>query len=152
MEVVDRGSSRPKNLQEIIDGVQSGYRLMKVFSLMFDHCGDQDFRSVYMRTRSVVWATEFEVIQRVWQLMPPAPSKVVERLAYVNLLLGLQAPVSNSPEFCQVEEILTPELFTHLISQQGRPFMWHPTLVLLTPMSEINFLKMIAEASKKYQA
>ena len=144
----------PKNLKEVMEGDQSGWRLAKTYWVELTHGLMGFFPAVFKGTDEPVITTDLEVLKRVWAMLTPRKAKITEQFDYVNesLEISVRLPVyrGESLERCVVGPILTMAKLESLIVNDMQPFEW--ALGLVGPgMTREEFIRTIEIAFEQHQ-
>ena len=147
MTFFDKLSSAPANLQALLNSGQLGYLLKNVYYLKLTHGPLKEYPAVYKKNRDkMVLTTDFALIKRIWETLPPRKSDVGVATHYVNAALGIGFPVlgptRDDNEMSEPQLILTVDTFKQMASVEPKPFEWAPGLAG-EEVSQAEFLRTV---------
>ncbi len=145
--------TKPANLEEIIKNNLDGYKLMFVYSLELSH-GLMGYFPAYLKDtepKRIVTCLDIDLLEDIWKLLPPRPSKIKSELSYVNTVekIAFQLPdlKYHSLSASKPEPYIGKEEFDQLIKKE-QPFKWASGLLSGT-FTQKWFFENIANAIKK---
>lgn len=141
------GKQFPSNASILLLGNQDEYETRKIHYLGIDHSLMGEFPAL-MKDDRIILTTDFELLKKVWKILPPKKSKIVSVLALVHK----KEPVAYSleiqaPESLPFQLLTKDELAKILASEGGSQFKWSKGIIG-GGMNPENYSRMIEESYK----
>lgn len=122
--------SVPATLFELLKGDwrDEGYEFRRVYFLELKHSLMSFFPAIFSSDKKrIIFATDLQLLENVWQMLEPREATLRGELAYVNEELGIAYFETERPEERENREpgrLLTAIEFSGVVETSEEPFQW----------------------------